>query len=287
MDLFPTSCFLKNLFGSTRVKYASSCTTGCPDKWSKHAPPKLKLDKSSSSYLWERALSPSSAMMIVLRAVRQSSQLRAAVVLAVILSLAFGGLPLTKELSLLTLISPFASSFSVASRIDSGILSYHRHAGRTGAIFLLSIGTAKQRMGWVTDSNNCVIPCRFPRDPNLLSMSTTKLYPLKTIPQSDILQQRAICYKALSTPPVFLQTIPSLYPDPSSPSPSNVIRVLMGCSVLNMLFQLDLSLLEILFVYTMKMGKKGSKDRRGHLMEWVEKASFTWLNKLFEIDVSE
>ena len=36
----------------------------------------------------------------------------------------------------------------------------------------------------------------------------------------------------------------------------NVIRVLMGYSVLDMLFQLDLSLLELLFVYTVKMSKK-------------------------------
>ncbi|KAL6328594.1 hypothetical protein AAG906_038789 [Vitis piasezkii] len=35
----------------------------------------------------------------------------------------------------------------------------------------------------------------------------------------------------------------------------NVIRVLMGCSILYMLFSLDLSLLEVLFVYTIKKGK--------------------------------
>ncbi|KAL6335989.1 hypothetical protein AAG906_003616 [Vitis piasezkii] len=286
MDLFPTSCFLKDLFGSTRAKHASSCTTGCPDKWSKHAPPKLKLDKSSSSYLWERA-------------VRQSSQLRAAegptplgllfcfsysgtfsslflhlccryachrlfsIVFVVILKPTSDTLPLTKELSLLTLISPFASSFSVPLRIDSGLLSYHRHAGRTGAIFLLSIGTAKQWMGWVTDSNNCVIPCKFPRDPNLLSMSqfATGL----RLPLLYLFKQ----FFHFTQIPLAL-----LHP--------NVVRVLMGCSILNMLFQLDLSLLEVLFVYTMKRVKKG-----GHLVEWVEKASFTWLNKLFEIDVSE
>ena len=36
---------------------------------------------------------------------------------------------------------------------------------------------------------------------------------------------------------------------------SNIVRVLMGCSILNMLFNLDLSLLEVLFVYTIKKGK--------------------------------
>ena len=36
----------------------------------------------------------------------------------------------------------------------------------------------------------------------------------------------------------------------------NIVRVLMGCSILNMLFNLDLSLLEVLFVYSLKKGKK-------------------------------
>lgn len=35
----------------------------------------------------------------------------------------------------------------------------------------------------------------------------------------------------------------------------NVILVLMGCNTLDMLFHLDLSLLEVLFVYTIKKGK--------------------------------
>ena len=35
----------------------------------------------------------------------------------------------------------------------------------------------------------------------------------------------------------------------------NIVQVLMGCSILNMLFNLDLSLLKFLFVYTIKKGK--------------------------------
>ena len=35
----------------------------------------------------------------------------------------------------------------------------------------------------------------------------------------------------------------------------NIMRVLMGCSIRNMLFNLDLFLLEVLFVYTIKKGK--------------------------------
>ena len=146
----------------------------------------------------------------------------------------------------------------------------------------------------------------------------------------------------------------------------------MGCSILNMLFHLDLSLLEVLFVYTIKKGKKDmfsmfshipsfqlvtglpysnkgggkwhvlvrgpwaslikhskrdfrpnfslkipgmddpersfsslfywtdvvlmltffslvgtSKDRRDRLVEWVEKALFVHLNKLFEISTNK
>ncbi|RVW23721.1 hypothetical protein CK203_100831 [Vitis vinifera] len=122
----------------------------------------------------------------------------------------------------------------------------------------------------------------------------------------------------------------------------NIVRVLMGCSILNMLFNLDLSLLEVLFVYSLKKGKNdifsmaahlpslqlvtelpdstkgGAKgyvvvrgawagllehpersfslnyslvlsgsDKRGHVVEWVEKASFVRLNKLFEITAAE
>ena len=34
----------------------------------------------------------------------------------------------------------------------------------------------------------------------------------------------------------------------------NVFRILMGCSVLNFLYQLDISLVEICFVYMLKLG---------------------------------
>ena len=37
----------------------------------------------------------------------------------------------------------------------------------------------------------------------------------------------------------------------------NVVWVLMGCSILSKLFDLDLSLLEVLFVYSLKKGKNG------------------------------
>ena len=38
---------------------------------------------------------------------------------------------------------------------------------------------------------------------------------------------------------------------------SNVIRILTGCSVLNLLYQLDISLVEVCFIYTLKLGHGG------------------------------
>ncbi|RVW21238.1 hypothetical protein CK203_114582 [Vitis vinifera] len=79
----------------------------------------------------------------------------------------------------------------------------------------------------------------------------------------------------------------------------NAVRVLMVCSILNMLFHLELSLLEVLFIYTIKMRRKGIFSLSAHirpfyweeeerwLVEWVEKASFDQLNKLFVISTSE
>ena len=34
----------------------------------------------------------------------------------------------------------------------------------------------------------------------------------------------------------------------------NIFRILMGCSVLNFLYQLDISLVEVYFIYTLKLG---------------------------------
>lgn len=45
----------------------------------------------------------------------------------------------------------------------------------------------------------------------------------------------------------------------------NIVQVLMGCSILNMLFHLDLSLLEVLFIYTLKKGKKDIFSMFAHI----------------------
>ena len=45
----------------------------------------------------------------------------------------------------------------------------------------------------------------------------------------------------------------------------NIVRVLMRCSVLSLLFNLDLSLLEVLFVYSLKKGKNDIFSMAAHL----------------------
>ena len=45
---------------------------------------------------------------------------------------------------------------------------------------------------------------------------------------------------------------------------SNFFRILMGCSVLNFLYQLDISLVEICFVYTLKLGTGGQLSMSAH-----------------------
>ena len=44
-----------------------------------------------------------------------------------------------------------------------------------------------------------------------------------------------------------------------------VVRVLMGCNILDMFFHLDLSLLEVIFVYTVKMSWKGIFSLSAHI----------------------
>ena len=44
----------------------------------------------------------------------------------------------------------------------------------------------------------------------------------------------------------------------------NVFRILMGCSVLNLLYQLDISLIEICFIYTLKLGVGGRLSMSTH-----------------------
>ena len=46
----------------------------------------------------------------------------------------------------------------------------------------------------------------------------------------------------------------------------NIVRVLMGCNILNMLFHLNLSLLEVLFIYTIKKGKKDIFSMFAHIL---------------------
>ena len=44
----------------------------------------------------------------------------------------------------------------------------------------------------------------------------------------------------------------------------NVFRILVACSVLNSLYQLDISLVEICFIYTLKLGIGGHLSMSVH-----------------------
>ena len=44
----------------------------------------------------------------------------------------------------------------------------------------------------------------------------------------------------------------------------NIFRILMGCSVLNFLYQLDISLVEIFFIYTLKLRIRGRLSMSAH-----------------------
>ena len=43
-----------------------------------------------------------------------------------------------------------------------------------------------------------------------------------------------------------------------------VFQILMGCSVLNFLYRLDISLVEICFIYTLKLGAGGWLSMSAH-----------------------
>ena len=49
----------------------------------------------------------------------------------------------------------------------------------------------------------------------------------------------------------------------------NVFRILIGCSVLNFLYQLDISLVEICFIYTLKLGIGGWLSMSAHI-PWLQ-----------------
>ena len=51
---------------------------------------------------------------------------------------------------------------------------------------------------------------------------------------------------------------------PSALTHPNVFRILMGCSVLNFLYQFDISLVEICLIYTLKLGIRGRLSMSAH-----------------------
>ena len=73
----------------------------------------------------------------------------------------------------------------------------------------------------------------------------------------------------------------------------NVFRILMGCSVLNSLYQLDTLLVVICFIYFLKLGIGGClsmsahSPRRGQLVNWVEKVRLDRIFRLLDITKKE
>ena len=49
----------------------------------------------------------------------------------------------------------------------------------------------------------------------------------------------------------------------------NVFQILMGCNVLNFLYQLDISLVEVCFIYTLKLGIRGRLSMSTH-SPWLQ-----------------
>ncbi|RVX04432.1 hypothetical protein CK203_018595 [Vitis vinifera] len=130
---------------------------------------------------------------------------------------------------------------------------------------------------------------------------------LKAVPSPS---QRAIQCQAPVPSPGVVKGIPSLYPDPTSLHHPNI--VLKGKNdIFSMAAHLPSLQLVTELPDSMKGGAKGyvvvrvlgrgywsigeaffsklliGSDMRGHVVEWVEKASFVRLNKLFEITAAE
>ncbi|RVW57994.1 hypothetical protein CK203_113323 [Vitis vinifera] len=106
--------------------------------------------------------------------------------------------------------------------------------------------------------------------------------------QRHLFHQGAVQCGAPFSFPVYFQTIPPLHPNSPSLHPSQHRSGADGVQHPEYVVQPRPLLLEVLFVYTLKKGKKDifSSCKRDRLVEWVEKASFACLNKLFEITAS-
>lgn len=102
--------------------------------------------------------------------------------------------------------------------------------------------------------------------PNDISICLQDGEPTSTVKTGDIFFTKEqfnarLCLLLPSLLKQFLQVsqIPLAFIHP------NIIWVLMGCCVLDMLFQLDLSVLEVLFVYTIKKGKTNMFSMFAHI----------------------
>ncbi|RVX07556.1 hypothetical protein CK203_025151 [Vitis vinifera] len=133
-------------------------------------------------------------------------------------------------------------------------------------------------------------------------------------------EDNAICFSKEQFNAGLRFPIPSLFKEflhftqiPPAYMHPNMVRVLMGCSVLSMLFNLNITLLELArfnqgrcqgpcageghmsgfrdalgqALRPQPIAEVPGQNKRGKLVEWVEKASFDRLNRLFEIAAVE
>ena len=151
-------------------------------------------------------------------------------------------------------------------------------------------------------SDNCVDPCRFPHGPNPLSlMERERVTFTSEIPQrsgrknirgrclrsehpigvlskrefqarfriSDIIPIQLTDGEVLSSADLSILSLFKQYLHftqiPLAFLHLNIVWILMGCNVLDMLFQQDFSLLEFLFIYTVKMNQKDKFSLFAHI----------------------
>ncbi|RVW64409.1 hypothetical protein CK203_062543 [Vitis vinifera] len=133
----------------------------------------------------------------------------------------------------------FSNGSTVFSSLDSGLTRPIASACQREGMLLPLVQLVRTKKA-VGQERWMVLPCLLSR--NLPTPSS--------LSRSNSTQGSAFLFLTPQTVLPFYQNPPTfIYP--------KAVRVLMGCNILDMLLHLDLSLLEVLFVYIIKMSGKG------------------------------
>ena len=83
---------------------------------------------------------------------------------------------------------------------------------------------------------------------------------------SSILHESSLLSLLLASLPCSIagEAVPVLYRAPPVLVHLNAFQILMGCSVLNSLYQLYISLVKICFIYTLRLGTGGHLSMSAH-----------------------